>query len=97
MKYTIAVLIGATQAIKLNDAPDFFNEPTWKETWPSAAGLVQTSACSKAGASGVECMDDNLVQFANGMIGDEDLNEDITMKGAPYHFLQGKQNVQLEQ
>ena len=23
------------------DAPPFFSEPTWKQTWPSAAGLVQ--------------------------------------------------------
>ena len=53
------------------DAPAFFNEPTWRETFPSAAGLAQT-------------------KFASGYIGDEDLGEDITMKGSPYHFIQGK-------
>ena len=40
MKFAVAVLLGATSAIALSDAPPFFNEPTWKETFPSAAGLV---------------------------------------------------------
>merc|ERR1712086_1043331 len=92
MKFAVACLIATTEAIKLNDAPAFFSEPTWRETFPSAAGLIQTNACERSGASGVECVDQSLIQFANGMIGDEDLGEDITMKGAPYHFLQGKRN-----
>ena len=41
------------------------------------------------GVAGVPC-ESNNVQFASGMIGDEDLGEDITMKGSPYHFIQGK-------
>ena len=40
MKFAILAAISATQAIRIRDAPDFFAEPTWKETWPSAAGLV---------------------------------------------------------
>ena len=87
MKFAVAVLIGATQAISLNDAPPYFNEPDWRETFPSAAGLVQTgSACAKAGAAGVFCLEENNL-FASGMIGDEDLGEDITMHGNPYRFI----------
>jgi len=41
MKYAVAVLIGVTEAIRLGDAPNFFNEPSWRETFPSAAGLAQ--------------------------------------------------------
>ena len=40
MKFAVAVLLGATQAVSLQDAPPYFNEPTWRETFPSAAGLV---------------------------------------------------------
>ena len=60
MKFAVAVLIGATQAISLNDAPPYFDEPDWRETFPSAAGLVQTgSACARAGAAGVFCLEEN--------------------------------------
>jgi len=40
MKSAIMVLLGAASAVKLGDAPDYFNEPTWHQTWPSATGLV---------------------------------------------------------
>ena len=89
MKFVIAV-ISAANAVKLNDAPPFFNEPTWRETFPSAAGLVQTgtSACSQAERHfGIAC-DDTLVQFATGMNGDEDLGQDIIMKGDKFHYQQ---------
>ena len=36
---------------------------------------------------GVTC-DSGLVQFAEGMRGDEDLGQDITMKGQPFHYAQ---------
>jgi len=39
-----------------------------------------------AGAEGVSCLEENNL-FANGMIGDEDLGEDITMHGNPYRFI----------
>ena len=41
MKYAVAVFIGAIKAIRLTDGPAFFNEPSWRETMPSAAGLAQ--------------------------------------------------------
>ena len=55
---------------------------------PSASGFVQLSACATAGADGVTCvpMDDML--FATGMNGDEDLGQDIIMKGEPFHYNQ---------
>lgn len=92
MKFAVACLLGATSAIALNDAPPYFNEPTWKETFPSAAGLVQTSACQKSGQSGVLC--DNML-FATGMNGDEDLGQNIIMKGDKFHYNQ--ENVQVEE
>jgi deoxycytidylate deaminase len=87
MKFAVACLLGATSAIALNDAPPYFNEPDWRETFPSAAGLVQTSsACAMAGQAGVSCLEENNL-FAVGMLGDEDLGEDITMHGNPYRFI----------
>ena len=35
--------------------------------------------------AGVTC---DFVQFAEGMKGDEDLGQDITMKGQPFHYAQ---------
>merc|ERR1719183_3012338 len=87
MKSVIALLIGAS-AVKLGDGPAFFNEPTWGETFPSAAGFVQISACSNSGVVGVTCRPSNSQLFATGMNGDEDLGEDITMKGEKFHYQQ---------
>ena len=83
----LAALLGATSAVSLNDAPPHFNEPTFGQSWPSAAGLVQTNACMSSNTKGVTC-ENNLVQFAEGMRGDEDLGQDITMKGQPFHYAQ---------
>jgi len=87
MKSTvIALFIGATSAVKLQDAPPYFNQPTWNEKFPSAAGFVQLSACNQAGISGVTCGPSDVELFATGMNGDEDLGQDITMKGEKFHF-----------
>merc|ERR1712167_494019 len=83
----LAALLGATSAVSLNDAPPYFNEPTFGQSWPSAAGLVQTTACMNSNVDGVTC-DNSLIQFAEGMRGDEDLGQDITMKGQPFHYAQ---------
>ena len=89
-------LIGATAAVSLNDAPPYFNEPSWRQTWPSAAGLVQLEAeteetpCAKAGQPGVTCQPQSGF-FANGLNGNEDLGQDITMKGTYYHFAHAKE------
>ncbi len=65
-----------------------FNEPPFSiGTHPSAAGLIQTeSACAQYGVSGVTCGPSDQELFATGMNGDEDLGEDITMKGDKFHF-----------
>ena len=92
MKFVLA-LLGASNAVKLGDAPPFFNEPTWKQTWPSASGLVQLdeqielSACEKNPTPGVICEDGSKF-FANGMYGNEDIKQDIHMKMIPYHYAQ---------
>jgi hypothetical protein len=57
---------------------------------PSGAGLAQQrSACEKYGRKefGVQCGLEENNLFATGMIGDEDLGEDILMRGAQYRFL----------
>ena len=46
------------------------------------------SACNKAGISGITCGPSDSQLFATGMNGDEDLGEDITMKGDKFHFAQ---------
>ena len=47
------------------------------------------SACALSGVSGVTCGPSDEALFATGMNGDEDLGEDITMKGNKFHFVQG--------
>merc|ERR1712070_521731 len=89
----IALFLGAASAIKVQDAPPYFNEPTWNERMSSAGGFLQISACVNSGVQGVTCSPPNHEYFATGMNGDEDLAEDIIMKGEPYHYNQKKQNL----
>ncbi len=89
MKYSVlSALIGATTAHA--DAPAYYNEPPFSvATHPAAAGLVQVeSACAMFGVDGVTCAPANNELFATGMNGDEDLGEDITMKGDKFHFVE---------
>merc|ERR1711934_583777 len=84
----IALFLGATSAVKMGDAPPYFNEPTWTERMPSAGGFLQINSCVNSGVAGVTCAPPNHELFATGMNGDEDLGEDIIMKGEPYHYHQ---------
>merc|ERR1719240_2166118 len=86
----IALFLGATSALKVQDAPPYFNEPTWTERMPSAGGFLQINACMTSNVAGVTCTPANHELFATGMNGDEDLGEDIIMKGEPYHYNQKK-------
>ena len=49
---------------------------------------VQIQACLESGmnGNGVTCLPAKRQYFATGMNGDEDLGEDIIMKGEPYHY-----------
>ena len=85
MKSVVALLFASASAIKMEDAPAFFNEPTWTQKFPSASGFVQVSACESANVDGVTC--DNML-FATGMNGDEDLKQTIKMKGDTYKYTQ---------
>merc|ERR1711988_352682 len=85
-----ALLASSAAAVRINDAPDFFNEPTWNERMASAGGFVQLTSCIAAEVEGVTCHPANQMLFATGMNGDEDLGEDIIMKGEPYHYNQKK-------
>merc|ERR1711939_338358 len=82
-------LIGAVAAVARKESPDC---PTSQEVFsynekkPAAAGFVMT-ACNAYGVNGVSCIPNNQL-FATGNNGDEDLGEDIIMKGEPYHYSQ---------
>ena len=90
MKASVLIaLLGSVSAVQIKDAPPYFNEPTWGQNWPSAAGLVQLSACEQFGVKGVSCGPSDIQLFATGMNGDEDLGQDITMKGQKFHYAQG--------
>jgi hypothetical protein len=52
----------------------------------AASGFLQVSACVNSGIAGVTCNPPNSELFATGMNGDEDLGEDIIMKGEPFHY-----------
>ena len=56
-------------------------------------GAVQATPCTDSPVSGVIC--DNML-FATGMNGDEDLGEDITMKGNKFHFNQQRSLMQMQ-
>ena len=88
MKAVIAAFLGIASAVKMQDAPPFFNEAPHTERSPSAAGFLQTSSCMTSGIEGVTCAPPNHMLFATGMNGDEDLGEDITMKGDKFHYAQ---------
>lgn len=97
---TILALVASAAAVSLNDAPPHFNEPSWKQTWPSAAGLVQTgslSACQKFGVVGVTCGPADSALFAIGMEGDENLATEIVMKGQTYNYPQKQSLIQTTQ
>jgi len=84
----IALLLRAASAVKLGDAPAYWPGPTWTYNHPSAAGFLQVSACVGANVDGVVCGPSDVELFATGMNGDEDLGQDITMKGEKYHYNQ---------
>ena len=86
----LALLAASVSATRLTDADPYFNEPTWTERMPSAGGFVQISACLNAEHPGVTCTPPDHMLFATGMNGDEDLGEDIIMKGNPFHYDQKK-------
>merc|ERR1711957_904186 len=89
MKAAILALIAASvSATRITDGPSYFNEPTWTEKMLSAGGFVQISACLNSEHSGVTCSPPRDQLFATGMNGDEDLGEDIIMKGKPFHYNQ---------
>merc|ERR1719424_1056985 len=59
MKSVIALFLGVAAAVKVQDAPPYFNEPTWTERMPSAGGFLQLNACINSGIAGVTCSPPN--------------------------------------
>ena len=55
----------------------------------SSTMAMRTSSCISAGVEGVTCIPNSQL-FATGMNGDEDLGQDIIMKGKPFHYNQQK-------
>ena len=94
MKFAVAALLGSVSAISLRDgdSPDCPSSQevfSYNERVGTAAGFLQLSACSASGinGAGLTCVPDHEL-FATGMNGDEDLGEDIIMKGKPFHYNQ---------
>merc|ERR1712127_179326 len=54
------------------------------------AAAVSLNSCIESGVdgAGLTCVPGNSQLFATGMNGDEDLGEDIIMKGKPFHYNQ---------
>jgi len=52
------------------------------------AAAIKLNTCIETGidGAGLTCMPPNSQLFATGMNGDEDLGEDIIMKGKPFHY-----------
>ena len=86
----LAALLGYTAGVKLNESPSHPDShvvfPTTERS-PVSAGLIQTTACVSSGVQGVSCVPNSQL-WAVGMKGDEDLNQDITMKGEKFHYHQ---------
>ena len=92
MKFAVAALLGYVQAVSLKnkespDCPSSQEVFSYNERVGTATGFLQLSACSQSGinGAGLSCVPDNQY-FATGMNGDEDLGEDIIMKGKPFHY-----------
>jgi hypothetical protein len=51
-------------------------------------GSNQKTCWGNYGPTGTMVTNSALAQFAEGMKGDEDLGQDITMKGQPFHYAQ---------
>ena len=101
MKIAIAALLGYVSAVAVSkkespDCPSSQEVFSYNERTATATGFLQLSACSASGinGAGLSCVPDNQF-FATGMNGDEDLGEDIIMKGKPFHYDQ-KQWATLE-
>merc|ERR1711907_780979 len=91
MKYILAALFAAVSA-EYPDCPESTQVFSYNERVPAATGFVQLeSACARADVDGVRCGPADSKLFATGMNGDEDLGEDIQMKGEPFHFAQSNQ------
>merc|ERR1711990_1051646 len=97
----IALLLSSASAIKLEkkespDCPTSNEVFSYNESVASASGFLQTSACIESGinGAGLSCVPNHQL-FATGMNGDEDLGEDITMKGEKFHYSQKPQNTKL--
>ena len=84
--FALACLLGAIAA-ESPDCPESTQVFSYNEHVPVAAGFLQTSACINADVTGVNCVPNSQL-FATGMNGDEDLGEDITMKGDKFHYMQ---------
>ena len=95
MKFA-AIIIGVVSAIRVQESPDCPESTqvfSYNERAASSAGLHQTTAlaqtaCQSFGVAGVNCLPGNSALFATGMNGDEDLGQDIIMKGDKFHYNQ---------
>merc|ERR1719263_1469413 len=83
MKFATIALVATSAAVKLQESPDCPESTqvfSYNERRASAAGLAQNS----------------LAQFATGMNGDEDLGQNIIMKGDKYHYNQHNNDLLVQ-
>ena len=95
--FAVAALIGSISALSLAESPDCPESTqvfSYNERAPAASGFLQLSACESTGVAGVTCVPNHQL-FATGMNGDEDLGEDIQMKGQPFHYNQKPSKKEL--
>ena len=90
MKFVIVALLGAISAVKLDksespDCPDSHQVFSYNEGQANTGSRNTNYKGTMASAAGLV-----QTQFAEGMRGDEDLGQDITMKGQPFHYAQAK-------
>merc|ERR1711934_227532 len=94
MKFVIMALLGAITAVKLDrqESPDC---PDSHQVFSYNEGMANTGA-RNTNYKGTPASAAGLVQFAEGMRGDEDLGQDITMKGQPFHYNQRNNDLLVQ-
>ena len=95
MKFLLVAAVAAIRVQESPDCPESTQVFSYNERSAAAAGLHQVTglaqtatACQQFGVPGVTCHPGNSQLFATGMNGDEDLGQDIIMKGDKFHYNQ---------
>merc|ERR1712166_907960 len=97
MRTTIIALLGASSAFKLHSRPvgvTFFEQGV-EDTEVIGGNLNMVREGFHYGETPIQDHIEVETEFATGMNGDEDLNQNIIMKGDKYHYNQDEAMVQF--